>query len=53
MSASLPDKSAQEKLAQINSPKHSTNTASFSTASNQGRFISFEGTEGVGKTTAI
>ena len=53
MSASLPDKSVQEKLAQINSPKHSTNTASFSTASNQGRFISFEGTEGVGKTTAI
>ena len=53
MSASLPDKSAQEKSTQINSPKHSTNTASFSTASNQGRFISFEGTEGVGKTTAI
>lgn len=53
MSASLPEKPAQEKSAQINSSKHSTNIASFSTASNQGRFISFEGTEGVGKTTAI
>ncbi|MDN3399057.1 dTMP kinase [Psychrobacter sp. APC 3426] len=39
---------SQEALPQINSPKHVINAAS-----TQGRFISFEGTEGVGKTTAI
>ncbi|MGO3898027.1 MAG: dTMP kinase, partial [Psychrobacter sp.] len=38
----------QEQLSQTKSPKE--NPASMS---NQGRFISFEGTEGVGKTTAI
>lgn len=42
-----------EKLSQINVPSHPINTASTNTASIQGRFISFEGTEGVGKTTAI
>lgn len=39
---------SQETSSQINSPKHLINAAS-----TQGRFISFEGTEGVGKTTAI
>lgn len=39
---------SQEALPQINSPNNSVNAAS-----TQGRFISFEGTEGVGKTTAI
>ena len=43
----------EEESSQINSPKHSINTASNNAASIQGRFISFEGTEGVGKTTAI
>ena len=42
-----------EKLSQINAPSYPINTASTNTASIQGRFISFEGTEGVGKTTAI
>ena len=42
-----------EKSSQINVPSHPINTASTNTASIQGRFISFEGTEGVGKTTAI
>ena len=42
-----------EKLSQVNAPSHSINPASTNTASIQGRFISFEGTEGVGKTTAI
>ena len=42
-----------EKSSQINAPSHSINPASTNTASIQGRFISFEGTEGVGKTTAI
>jgi len=42
-----------EKLSQINVPSHPINIASTNTASIQGRFISFEGTEGVGKTTAI
>ena len=39
---------SQEASSQINSPNNSVNAAS-----TQGRFISFEGTEGVGKTTAI
>ena len=43
----------EEKSSQINAPTHSINTTSTNTASIQGRFISFEGTEGVGKTTAI
>lgn len=42
-----------EKSSQVNAPSHSINPASTNTASIQGRFISFEGTEGVGKTTAI
>ena len=42
-----------EKSSQVNAPTHSISPASTNTASIQGRFISFEGTEGVGKTTAI
>ena len=53
MSASPQKTLTQEKSAQINSPEHFINTASTPTASTQGRFISFEGSEGVGKTTAI
>ena len=43
----------EEESSQVNAPSHSINPASTNTASIQGRFISFEGTEGVGKTTAI
>ena len=56
MSASIQDHVSQTVQSQASQPKTSQPKASndiSDIALNQGRFISFEGTEGVGKTTAI